>query len=146
MKTTIAIDPGASGGIAVATSDGVQTFNMPREHADIITLLREHKTADAVAWIEEVPKFCGKKLPASSIFVMAQNHGVIVGACLALGYELRRVRPQDWQARIGSSKKAHGTGWKRFLKARAQEIYPALDVTLATADALLILDHARRMQ
>jgi len=146
VKTIIAIDPGASGGIAVATSDGVQTFNMPREHADIITLLREHKTADAVAWIEEVPKFCGKALPASSIFVMAQNHGVIIGAVLALGYELRRVRPQEWQAIIESSKKLHGAGWKRFLKARAQEIFPALDVTLATADALLILDHARRMK
>lgn len=146
MKTLIAIDPGASGGIAWINDDGVSAIRMPDTHSEIVTDLRSLKTADAICYVEEVPKFCGKALPASSIFVMAQNHGVILGAVLALGYELRRVRPQEWQAGLGSSKRQHGAGWKRFLKGRAQELYPMLQVTLATADALLMLDYARRGQ
>ena len=41
-------------------------------------------------------------------------------------------------------KKDHGKDWKNHLKAKALELYPNLDVTLVNADALLILDAARR--
>jgi hypothetical protein len=141
----IAIDPGASGGIAVRDHDGtVTTYKMPKEHSEIVHILRGHTGPNTTVIIEEVPKFCGRALPASSIFVMAQNHGVLIGAVLALGFTLRRVPPKEWQKSLGTSKKAHGDAWKRFLKARAQELFPEQDVTLATADALLMLDWARR--
>lgn len=144
MKRIVAIDPGASGGIAYTTDESVEAIRMPREHSEIVATLRELKTSGAVCVIEEVPKFCGRALPASSIFVMAQNHGVLIGAAIACGYVLVRVHPKEWQASLGTSKKSQGTEWKRFLKGRAQERFPSLDVTLMTADALLILDWARK--
>jgi hypothetical protein len=141
----IAIDPGASGGIAIRDYDGaISTLKMPQEHAEIVSMLRSHTGPDTTVIIEEIPHYCGKKIPQSRIFVMAQNHGVLIGAVLALGFTLRRVPPKEWQKSLGTSKKAHGNAWKRFLKARAQELFPDQDVTLATADALLMLNWARR--
>jgi len=57
------------------------------------------------------------------------------------------VRPQKWQKALGlgsASGCASKTEWKNKLKAAAQRLYPHLKPTLATADALLILDFARR--
>jgi hypothetical protein len=36
--------------------------------------------------------------------------------------------------------------WKRKLKEEAQRLFPNMDVTLKTADALLILEYAIRMR
>lgn len=38
------------------------------------------------------------------------------------------------------------TAWKNKLKEEAQRRFPQLDITLKTADALLILDYAREME
>ena len=53
--------------------------------------------------------------------------------------------PKVWQASLGLGGKAscaNYNAWKRKLKAKAQELYPHLDVTLKNADALLILHYA----
>lgn len=145
MKRIIAIDPGASGGIAWTDGDGiVHAAPMCATHADIVGTIVGKSFGDVVFVIEDLPKHCGTALPASSIFVMAYNYGLICGAIMALGKPLHRVRPQVWQAGIGSTKKTQGTGWKRWLAGIAQERFPHLKVTQKTADALLILDYARR--
>lgn len=150
MRPIIAIDPGASGGIASLLMHGgsAGAIAMPETHSEIVASVKyvseccNYAQGTPIVAIEEVPKFI-RDLPSSSIFVMAQNHGLILGACLALGLEVRRVRPQEWQKGLGC-RKDYGSGWKRHLRGRAQELFPTLKVTLATADALLILDYARR--
>lgn len=147
MKTIIAVDPGVSGGIAVANDDVIELHNMPDSLTDIYRLLADNKTNGAQLWIEEIPKFTGRLIPSSTTAVLFQNFGRIEGIAVSLGYVLHRVRPVDWQANLGlgrSKSCASSSEWKRKLKNKAQELYPHLDVTLKTSDALLILDYAKK--
>jgi hypothetical protein len=56
------------------------------------------------------------------------------------------VPPKKWQQALGlgSAKDLTKTQWKNKLKNKAQQLYPQIKVTLATADALLIYEAARR--
>jgi hypothetical protein len=70
--------------------------------------------------------------------------GQCEGLAVAFGYALNRVRPTEWQEPLGlGGRKSCNSQdeWKRKLKNKACELYPELDVTLKTADALLILRH-----
>jgi hypothetical protein len=58
----------------------------------------------------------------------------------ALRVPYERVRPQAWQKAMGCLTK----GDKNVSKRRAQELFPSLKVTHATADALLIAEFNRR--
>lgn len=147
MKTIIAVDPGVSGGIAVLNDELVELHKMPETLTEIYRLLADNKTNGAQLWIEEIPKFTGRNIPSSVTAVLFQNFGRIEGIAVSTGYVLNRVRPVDWQAPLGlGGAKSCGSSseWKRKLKNKAQELYPHLDVTLKTSDALLILDYAKK--
>jgi len=144
----LAIDPGSSGGIAWIDPDGiVHAESMPDTEADVHQFLRDRKFLDgcAVLVIEDLPKFAGKLVPSSSIFTMARGFGFILGVATAMGFCIRLVRPQLWQAHfhVGVKGQRSTTVWKNVLKQRASELNPHLKVTLATADALLILAYGR---
>jgi hypothetical protein len=95
--------------------------------------------------IEQLPRFVGKNIPSSTTSVLFENYGICIGIALALGFRLERVDPHTWQKGLGIGT-ARNCGskpeWKRKLKGKAQELFPHLEVTLATADALLIYDWA----
>lgn len=147
---TIAIDPGLSGGIAYQRDNQpAQAVAMPATEGDLVVFLRD-LTADAkvaVAFVEEVGGYVGVAQPGSSAFKFGRNFGFILGVLQTLGVRLELVRPQRWQKSLGlgsASGCASKTEWKNKLKGAAQRLYPSLKPTLATADALLILDYARR--
>ncbi len=147
MKTLIAIDPGVSGGIAVRSCDGdIYLRPMPDGVTGMRDLLADCMQGnDREVWIEEIPKFTGRLIPSSKIAVMFENFGQAQGLAIGLGYVLNRVRPVDWQEPLGlGGKKSckNDAEWKRKLRNKAAELYPHLDVTLKTADALLILRYA----
>ena len=78
------------------------------------------------------------------MFNFGRGGGVMHGSMLALGIRIVEVTPQRWQKwlGIGTSKgSASKTAWKNKLKAEAQRRNPDAKVTLATADALLILEY-----
>lgn len=144
---TIAIDPGASGGLAWRETDG-QTgcCKMPDTEGDVVDLLRHLSiSGPATAYVEKVGGFTGGAgQPGSAMFRFGRGVGVLHGALLALGVRTIEVTPQKWQGwlGIGTSKgSASKTAWKAKLKAEAQRRYPCQKVTLATADALLILEY-----
>lgn len=164
----IAIDPGASGGIAISIGGRVRCHKMPATQPDVLHLLRTARLespTDVTCYIEDPPKYIGQDVPSSTIFVMAENYGYIKGVLQALGIRTIQVTPQTWmkalnlgtkgviRAKPGSTqaeKKAvqqHNAqakrDWKNKLKGEAQRRYPDLAATLATADALLILDYAK---
>lgn len=147
----IAIDPGVSGGIAITRLDGLPALvSMPTTPHDIVQMLAEARRPDGnvqdILVIEELPKFV-KAIPGSAVAVMFTNFGMIIGAALALGYRVERVPPQKWQKDLGmGSSKSHASksAWKNHLKGRAQELFPTLKPTLATADALLIWEWYRK--
>lgn len=142
MQTIIACDPGASGGFAVKTNDGIELISMPDTQTDIVKILSKYKTANAELWIEDIPKFCGVKIPSSTTAVLFENFGFVKGAAVAMGYALHKIPPKEWQEPLGLGGKkscANASEWKRKLKNKAQELYPGLDVTLKNCDALLLL-------
>lgn len=149
-KTIIAIDPGASGGFAFYNPEplmGHWVEVMPDSLADAAEMLQCLKADkdDLVAYLEDIPKFCGPKLPGSSVFVMAENFGAIQGILAALNIRTIMVRPQEWQKGLGVGTRAackSKTQWKQKLKAEAQRRFPTLKLINATADAALILDYA----
>jgi hypothetical protein len=114
---------------------------------DLVADIRSMKASGiTTAFVEEVGGFCGVGQPGSAMFKFGKGCGVIEGALMALGFRIELVKPQKWQKHfgLGTTKQAGGKAdWKRKLKAEAQRRFPTCDVTLKTADALLILDYAR---
>jgi hypothetical protein len=156
MKTIVACDPGESGGFAIQEQHGaVYTVPMPATGGDICALLKEVRDRltgedlrekHPVLVLEDVPKYCGKYLPKSSVFVLAKNFGFVEGVAQSLGYRIELVKPHEWQKTFSlgtASRCASKSEWKNKLKAEAQRLFPELKVTLATADALLLLEFAR---
>jgi crossover junction endodeoxyribonuclease RuvC len=155
MKAILAIDPGLSGGAAVWRQGRAECYGMPETQGDVLALVREVRQAadtegdELVCVLEEVSGFAGKAQPGSAMFRFGEHFGFVKGVVQALGVRLVMVRPQVWQKGFGlgtASACGSKTQWKNKLKAEAQRRFPHLKVTLGTADALLILEYARRRQ
>ena len=151
MKTVIAIDPGLSGGVAVWTFGVAGCRAMPRTDGDILALVRGIMSASDKSGVETrcvleaTGGYVGKAQPCSRSYKFGENSGFIKGVVQTLGIRLELVRPQVWQKAFGlgtASACASKTIWKNKLKAEAQRRFPHLEVTLKTADALLILEYA----
>ena len=156
-RMLVAIDPGVNGGIvtsrqhAEAESATIECHKMPDTEFGVCKLLADISTQarEVVVYMEQPPLFTGKKIPGSSVGKMMWNAGILYGACVAMGMEVHRVTPPTWQKAhpVGTKSGMTTTKWKNKLKARAGELFPpssGVTVTLWNADALLILDAARR--
>lgn len=139
-KTIIAIDPGASGGIAwMHHGCRANSFKMPETEHDLAELLESitcQFSEPVECLLEDVHAMPGQGV--TSMFSFGCNFGIIRGVLAALKIPYRRERPQSWQKKVGglpADKKER----KDRLKAIAQARYPHLKVTLATADALCML-------
>ncbi len=151
MRTIIAIDPGASGGIAVLYPDGkAMAMGMPDTQGDVVCTLQDIKEnaarsgSELIAVLELVSGFAGVKQPGSAAFKFGENFGFIKGCLQMASIRVEQVRPQVWQKCFGvgtASACATKTIWKNKLKALAQRLFPSEKVTLKTADALLILEY-----
>ena len=129
MKNLLSIDPGTGGGIAWTGAGCVLCQGMPETEGDVIAKLREIVALGVrTAIIEDVSK------------------GVMRTALACWGVRVVLVRPQEWQKHFGLGKRrdcASDTEWKNKLKAEAQRRFPNCDVTLKTADSLLLMDYGR---
>ena len=150
MKNIVAVDPGASGGIAWSLNSEVASIPMPQTEGDVIDALRSISASGIKQMIvEDQNGFCGNACPGSAMFNFGRGFGFMLGAAQAMGFSIELVRPQKWQKALslGSKKDEGGTGpWKRKLKEVAQRLHPTQEVTLKTADALLILHYANHVQ
>lgn len=144
--TTIGIDPGKSGGIAWITDGKPCVEKMPgslRDLWDLICDITNHprSTVDGrkfKAFIEQVHS--SPQMGVKSAFTFGNGFGHLEMALTAAGIPFERVRPQKWQQVMGCLTK----GDKNVSKRRAQELFPQLKVTHATADALLIADYGAK--
>lgn len=153
----IAIDPGKSGGIAVHSKDGTEAFKMPDSQTELCTVLQDYARQPAIenqpiaVYLEQVGGFTKSQeggQPGSAMFRFGEGFGYIKGVCDTLGFRLVLVRPQDWMKTVsaGTRGERSKTQWKNHLKDIAQRRYPHIRVTLSTADALLILEHAKNKE
>jgi len=140
MKLYIGIDPGLSGGVAFVPDSGTPwAHKMPETDRDLIDLLRDSiNMFDARATLELVHS--SPQMGVKSAFTFGEGYGRLQMVLTALGVPYERVRPAMWQKAMGCLTK----GDKNVSKRRAQELFPAIKVTHAIADALLIGEYARR--
>lgn len=143
----VGIDPGASGGLATVGAD-LQAVGMPGTELDVwVWMSVEPRPEFAV--IEKVGGYtqAGGPQPGSAMFKFGQSYGGLRMALVAAGIPFDEVTPQTWQKGLGVTprgKTESKTQFKNRLKARAQQLFPSVKVTLATADALLIAEFCRR--
>jgi crossover junction endodeoxyribonuclease RuvC len=147
---TIAIDPGAKGGVALLFPDGtIEAYKLGGDETieEILKGIVENARMCEVtvrAVIEQVHSMPGQGVASS--FKFGENFGNIKGLLYGLGIPYELVTPQKWQKIVPglkTVKQVGKTAHKRALKEHAQRLYPTIQVTLATADALLIAHWAK---
>jgi hypothetical protein len=165
VKIFIGIDPGVSGGIAVIDTVYVivRATKMPITERDIFDCLDCSDAIPVAAMIELV-----HSMPNDGVrqaFTFGQNYGSLRMALAALQIPLEAVSPAKWQAPfrlpplskflpddfkvLGKKEKQAARSRAKTQKKnahlrRAQELFPAIKVTHAIADALLIAEYCRR--
>lgn len=147
-KLRFGVDPG-KGGAVVALADGRITFckNAGTEHDTarfILGLMEANWGCDAFAMIERVSAH--PKEGVHSVFEFGRSYGFLRGCLVAAGVPFEEVTPAVWQRAVGILKVGgeSGTEKKNRHKACAQQLFPGITVTHATADALLIAEYCRR--
>jgi len=140
-----AIDPGASGGIAYYSDGWASCDAMPDTVVDLADKLRRLFVAgNQTCVLEEIPLHAGPN--AAAMIKLGIRYGECRGILATLGVKVVTLPPKKWQAALGLGVKAsHGARWKAHLKERSQALFPHLKVTLKVADALLILEAAKRL-
>lgn len=146
MKTIIGIDPGQSGGVAWIQDGKPCVEKMPETLQDLWGLITDISNTvrestrhlDCVAYLEQVHS--SPQMGVKSSFTFGNGYGHLEMALTAAGIPFERVSPQNWQKALGCLTK----GNKNVSKRKAQELFPQMKVTHATADALLIAEYGRR--
>jgi len=145
MKNLIAIDPGASGGIAWADSDGnVFAAKMPEGMTGQADFMRGAVMNEKIktAILEKVGTYMpGNSGPAAATF--ARHCGHLDAILYMLSISVIPVSPGVWMKALGNLPKDKKDR-KNAIKELMARTYPHLNVTLATADALGLLTWAIR--
>lgn len=140
MKPIIAIDPGASGGIAWRDKDGVVDAEpMPEGMTAQVDFLRS--LAASLPGAEAVIEKVGYWMPGdhpNSATKFARHCGHLEAALYTLAVPFVSVAPAVWMKKLGTLPKEKAER-KRAIKEEMQRRYPSLTVTLLTADALGLL-------
>jgi hypothetical protein len=161
----IAIDPGASGGIAYDIDGATACVAMPGTVKDIADEIKNlipypNNVAGVFCLIEKVGGYMpGNSGPAAAKF--ARHCGVLEGILVTLSVPFDDVLPAKWEqwligkpdypkfpkdilpadkSRILSERKRER---KNKIKEKVQRLYPHLNITLATADAVGILAYLK---
>jgi hypothetical protein len=140
----VAIDPGKEGGIAWGIPPKVANLaTEPGDLLDQLTEIRAHYK-EVIVYVEQVGGYvAGQPQPGSAMFKFGKSVGMTETAVTALGFTLCRITPQKWQGKLGMRRQPgeKKDAFKRRLRARACELYPALrrEITVQVADAVLML-------
>jgi hypothetical protein len=146
---TIGVDPGKSGGIAWIDETGKPCVEkMPDTLKDLWELIDNIAIGNPYckrytyvkAYLEQISS--SPQMGVVSAFTFGNGYGHLEMALTAAGIPFERVRPQVWQKAMGCLTK----GDKNVSKRKAQELFPHLKITHATADACLIAEYGRRLQ
>jgi len=145
-KKIIAIDPGKNGGIAIFSLENnklIEVIKMPDTAQDLLYFLTVYQR-NSICYLEKVGGLPG--MGGSSMFNFGKGFGHLEMVLLCRKIPTVEVTPQKWQKvlQLGTKGKKSSTDWKNKLKFKAQQLYPSVaKITLATSDALLILEYAR---
>lgn len=149
----LAIDPGASGGLCCYGDDRpLVASRMPSTESGIFRLVRTLGLEADRCVIEEISMRPGEGQRSTATFF--QHYGFLRACLHSVGLPFETVRPQVWQAGLGlpsrkppkgASKKIRAAlkrQHKRDLAELARQRFPGVNLTLKTADAVLIAEWA----
>ena len=137
----IGIDPGKSGSLAIINGKSVMVKKMPETPKDLFDFVNKFKGKDVLCYLEKVGGLPG--MGGSAMFNFGKGYGHLEMVLIANDIKFITVTPQVWQKyfQIGTTKSKAGKDWKNILKAKAQQLFPKIEVTLWSADALLIAEY-----
>jgi hypothetical protein len=141
--TIIGIDPGTNGGIAWTYGKSVAYEKIPETIKDLFELFTDivmDRDGDCRAYLEQVHS--SPQMGVKSAFTFGNGFGHLEMGLTAAGISFSRIRPQVWQKDMGCMTK----GDKNVSKRKAQELFPDIKITHATADALLIMSYGLKQQ
>ena len=142
----IGVDPGSSGSICEVSVDGSASVvtKTDKSYAHIWDKLFQPRFDNSVAVIESVHAMPGQGV--ASTFRFGQSFGMLLAMLTAAGIPYVKVTPAVWckEFKLKRKEGESNTDWKNRHKQLAQELFPDVDVTHATADALLIAEYCRR--
>ncbi|MDA0707460.1 MAG: hypothetical protein O2963_00065 [Proteobacteria bacterium] len=134
------IDPGKSGGIAVLELDGGTTVMVTKVSLlttrDLHDVLKSNRIS--MCYLEKVASM--PRDGSKSAFSFGRNLGTYEGLLTALQIPFEYVLPRKWQTEMSCLT----GGDKNVTKSKAQQLFPAIKITHAIADALLIAEWGRR--
>lgn len=134
----LGIDPGKSGAIAAIYEDGsVDDVRMTETEHDVARWLKA-RSLNSFAVLEQVSAM--PRQGVSSTFKFGASYGFLRGLLVALSIPFETVTPVKWQTVM----KCRSGGDKNVTKAAAQRLYPALKITHANADAILLAEYCKR--
>lgn len=143
--TFLGIDPGAHGGLALISEEGVAAI--PFEADSYLRILKAAAAESEVFCVlEHVGAMPGQGV--SSTFAFGASFGWLQGVLEALGIPYELVRPQKWKKAFGC------TSDKNTSVAAARRLFPGADLLPTPrsrkphdgmAEALLMAEYARRI-
>lgn len=141
----IGLDPGANGGMAIIDAHRAVAMKLPEDDAELFQQLKG--VPPCVCILEQVHAVPG--MPCVSAFSFGSSFGRLRMAAIAAGHEVHLVRPPKWKQAFGLIVYGKGLGRndtekKNLNKAKAQDLFPFLRITHATADALLLAQYGIR--
>tara|TARA_R100000808_G_C2152145_1_gene161484 strand:- start:4270 stop:4761 length:492 start_codon:yes stop_codon:yes gene_type:complete len=143
-KLYIGIDPGKSGAIASLNSH-MKAWKCPDNANDMHRLFELITYGVSGAEIKVVmEKVWARPNNASrAAFNYGVNYGQWLGVMAGFEIEPELMLPANWMKFYGMKKGMEYKDRKKWLKAKAQELYPKLKVTLTNADAILIAHYLK---
>lgn len=145
-KFYLGVDIGTNGSCVVLSYNGSvhEVFNTPETRSEFIERFKKYEQVNCFCITEKVASMPQNGVKASHTF------GVIVERTLytleLCKIPFQEVTPQTWMKTymLKKEKGETNTSWKNRLKTKAQQLFPHEKITLATADAFLIAEYARR--
>ena len=143
----VGIDPGAGGGIAVIDEeDNIKAYKCPQSSEDMAllfeVLIGDTPPENIRLLMERV--WARPTNAVRAAFSYGVNYGQWLGVASSHEIKMNTVIPTEWIRWIGCPKALKSVIRKRWLKEKAQELYPEIKrVTLKTSDAILITRYAK---
>lgn len=146
-RVYVGIDPGKSGGLVALSLESIVVTPMPATERDVWDWFAAIPPERSFAVIEKVHSM--PKQGVASSFTFGMGYGFLRACLIARELPFEDVPPRAWQKALGirtRRKTESNSQWKNFLKGHAQQRFPniAQEITLLTADALLIAEYCRR--
>ena len=141
----IGIDPGKSGAIASIDNLNMKAWKCPDNASDmchLFHLILGWHAADSIHVLME--RVWARPNNASrAAFNYGVNYGQWFGVLASYEITPELILPAHWMKFYDMKKGMEYQDRKRWVKAKAQELYPKIKVTLVNADAILIAHYLK---